>query len=174
MKFAEDFAKKREQANKTIEDTLAKAKEEAATYGMTAEEQQAYTDAAEVARLTELGATEEQIAALKDLQGELAEAKRQKDALTATSNNIGVASMGEAFDLARQQAEAPTADSLIGGFENAVSNWTQSFGPLQTAAGESPQVALKQDRQVPLLERIANGIQAIADKEGIVIEEVSL
>lgn len=199
MKDAEEFAKKIDASNKAIDDTANKLQEEIDTYGMNAEEKQAYADAAEIARLEEMGATAEQIGHLKELQGELAELKRSKDALKATEVSIGAGSMGEAFDIARRGQEKPTAASLISGFEgavaqwnadfggekpnaktlisgfeNAVREWEADFGGKQIEAGETPINVQADDKQIHWLERIANGIAAIAAKEGIVIEEVSL
>jgi len=172
MKFAEEFAKKREQANKTIEDTLAKAKEEAETYGMTAEEQQAYADAQEVARLQELGASEEQVAALKELQGELAEAKRRKEALRDTDLTIEAGSMASAFDAIRKASqEQPIVDRFAGIGEAIPATAEQ----IDRFAGIGDPIPVKTDeKQVGLLATVVNVLQQIAAKEGIVIEEVSL
>jgi len=102
MSEMDKFAKAMENANKAADDAIAKTQEQIDTHGMNAEQLEEYKNAQEIARLEEMGASAEQISHLKELQGELAETKRQKDILERTSNTMGVVSMGEAFDIARQ------------------------------------------------------------------------
>lgn len=155
MQEMDKYAQAIESVNKATDDAIAKTQEQIDTHGMNAEQLKEYKNAQEIARLEEMGASAEQISHLKELQGELAETKRQKDILERTSNTMGVVSMGEAFDIARQGAMRTEPVDRFAGIGEAVPTTTDP------AAMEVWQI-------------IANGINALVQKEGLTVEEVSL
>lgn len=157
MDEMDPFVKKMEQMNQTVDQTAAKLTEQIDTWGMSEEAQQAYRDAQEIARLSEMGASEEQLANVKELQDELARLKRQKDAMKepagGTSNTIAAMSLGGAFDIGRQEARPEVVNRFAGAGEI-------------TPAPTDPVV-------LGIWTQISEGINALVSKEGITVEEVS-
>jgi hypothetical protein len=156
MAEMDQYANAIKQVNQATDQTIAKLNEQIDTHGMSEESQQAYRDAQEIARLSEMGASEEQLAQVRELQQELARLKQVKDEVNRpTASTMGVVSMGEAFDIARQGAMRSEPIDRFAGIGEAVT----------TAADPATMEVWTQ---------IAAGINALVQKEGLTVEEVSL
>jgi hypothetical protein len=189
-KAANDAEQQRQQAlADSVKQTTDQLREQIDTWGMSADE-------AALAKLRSQGASESEIASIKEMQDQLAALKRQKDALSQTETTIGAGSMADAYDAIQRAREAgvtstPMVDRYAGigepvpaieppGAEPtiteppalaAISEQTQSMW--DDILGATPGANVT-EQQLPLLERIARGIEAVAAKEGVVIEEVKL
>lgn len=162
-----------------LDETTARLREQIATYGMTADEIERY-------RLSQAGASADELAAIKDLQDQLAALQAQKDAMRASDTTIGAGSLADAYDAIQRAQEAmtvtpPAIVDRYAGYGPSVPvdmpmATTTSLAELETPAAMQSTwdmiLGAEQSAQVPLLERIATGIDAIARREGIVIEEV--
>jgi hypothetical protein len=126
-----------------------------------------------------------EVEAVEDLTGSLEDLQVQQERMKATSTTIGAGSMADAYDAIQRSREAMAATMIpdrYAGYGPSV----PADMPVVTAAIQElttpPDIQStwdmildkEQSAQVPMLELIAIGIDAIARKEGIVIEEVGV
>lgn len=177
---AEEARQQQEALRGNRDETTAQLREQIATYGMTADEIERY-------RLAQAGASADELASVKGLQDQLADLQRQKEAMNASDTTIGAGSLADAYNAIQRAQEAMTTTAQP--FVDRYAGYAPSVPadmPVMTAAIQElttqPEMQstwdaildAEQSAQVPLLERIATGIDAIARQEGLVIEEVNL
>lgn len=130
-------------------------------------------DAVELAKLAQEGASQQELDELRTLQARLKELQSQKESANTTAVTIDARSSGSGAvmdSLARRRDAAINAQGITAAEARNVFRGT---GPEQLAGlPRTPRSSGQpKSEQIPWLEKIAKGIEALVAKEGIVVEE---